>query len=99
MDNPATVHRYPVALQTVSATFRHRVPQDKQASKVTNVWPVENIWSIIKDKVAAGNPKINSNKKLCRDLIKSIPARLEERKEYRSGKKIVITTCVCVLLS
>ena len=59
---------------------------------MADVWPIENIWSIIKDKVAAGNPKtkpqlmkmiikawkdISSNKKLCRDLIKSTPTRLE----------------------
>ena len=57
-----------------------------------DIWPVENIWSIVKEVVKVQGTKnkaqlktinirvwreINSDKELCKRLMQSIPARLE----------------------
>ena len=59
---------------------------------MADIWPVENIWSIVKEMVNSKEPKnkaqlktiitrvwreINSDKELCKRLMQSIPARLE----------------------
>ena len=90
-DDPATIHRTANALEACSA-FRARVPHDEQASKMADIWPIENVWAIVKDRVKAEEPKdkaalkrvikkvwkeINLDKVLCKKLMKSIPARLE----------------------
>ena len=59
---------------------------------MADIWPIENVWAIVKDRVKAEEPKdkaalkrvikkvwkeINLDKVLCKKLMKSIPARLE----------------------
>jgi hypothetical protein len=59
---------------------------------MANIWPVENIWSIVREMVKSKEPKnkaqlntiitrvwreINSDKELCKRLMQSIPGRLE----------------------
>lgn len=50
-DDPATIHRCPAALSAVEESFKFRVPHDKQSAKMADVWPIENLWAIIKEKV------------------------------------------------
>ena len=59
---------------------------------MADIWPVENIWSIVNELVKSKEPKnkvqlktiitrvwreINSEQELCKRLMQSIPARLE----------------------
>lgn len=91
-DDPATIHRAAVSVEAVKDTFRKRVPHEIQAPKMADCWPIENVWSIIKDKVSEDDPQtkpqlkrsitkswksINDDKALCKKLIESIPKRLE----------------------
>ena len=59
---------------------------------MANFWPIENVWSIVKSKIASKTTKtlqqlkkeiiiawkeIDSDKDLCRKLVNSIPKRAE----------------------
>ena len=46
-DVPATIHRTPVALEACGA-FKTRIPHDIQAPKMAAIWPIENVWAILK---------------------------------------------------
>ena len=50
-DDGATIHRAAVSLQAVEATFNHRLKPKDQANKMADVWPIKNIWSIVKTKL------------------------------------------------
>ena len=91
-DDPATIHRCPAAIDAVAESFKFRVPHDKQAPKMADVWPIENVWAIIKQKVKESEPankealrktivkvwrEINDDKALLARLIFSIPRRLQ----------------------
>lgn len=90
-DDPATIHRTPVALEACSA-FKSRIPHDLQAPKMADIWPIENVWAILKDRVKAKEPKskaqlkkvitqvwrdMDRDKNMCKRLISSIPQRLQ----------------------
>ena len=90
-DDPARIHRTPAALEACSV-FPSRVPHDIQAPKMADIWPIENVWSIVKQRVMEKEPKgknqlklvitkvwkeIDNDKELCRKLMKSIPDRLQ----------------------
>ena len=90
-DDPATIHRSPAALAACSA-FKQRIPHEQQAPKMADVWPIENVWAILKQRVMEKEPKtkkdlknvitnvwkeVDRNKELCRSLISSIPKRLK----------------------
>ena len=108
-DDPARIHRTAEAVQACSV-FSSRIPHELQAPKMADVWPIENVWSIIKGKVLEKEPKskpqlkkvitqvwrqVDSDKALCRKLMKSIPDRLQavldvegeqiRRSDYRRG--------------
>ena len=51
-DDVATIHRTEVSLQAVEETFTSRVDHTTQVPKMADVWPIENVWSILKGKVA-----------------------------------------------
>jgi len=51
-DDGATIHRAEVSLRAVEETFTSRVDHTTQAPKMADVWPIENVWSILKGKVA-----------------------------------------------
>ena len=66
------------------SAFSSRIPHDKQAPKMADIWPIEYVWSILKDRVKAKEPnikvqlkntiksvckEINSDKNLCKNLI------------------------------
>ena len=91
-DDGATIHRAGVALQAVKETFNHRLEPKDQANKMADVWPIENIWSIVKtkldeeeyntlDELKSAIKKIwkelNKDKDLLQRMMESIPKRLE----------------------
>ena len=66
--------------------------QDKQSAKMADVWPIENVWGIVKDKVKESEPvnkealrkviimcwrEINADKSLLARLMFSIPRSLQ----------------------
>jgi hypothetical protein len=90
-DDPARIHRTAEALEACGA-FPSRIPHDIQAPKMADVWPIENVWAIVKERVMEKEPQtktqlkkvitkvwqeIHSDKALCRRLISSIPDRLQ----------------------
>ena len=59
---------------------------------MADVWPIENVWAIVKDRVKVKEPKskaelkrviikvwkeVDMDKLLCKKLMQSIPARLQ----------------------
>ena len=52
-DDPARIHRTAEALEACEA-FSTRIPHDGQAPKMADVWPIENVWSIVKQSQEGG---------------------------------------------
>ena len=90
-DDGATIHRARISMNAVHETFKHRVDPADQASKMADIWPIENVWGIIKAKIDQTQTnnlqhlkrkiksvwkEIDSDKDLCRRLMSSIPKRL-----------------------
>ena len=88
-DDPATIHRTAEALEACSE-FTRRIPHDKQAPKMADVWPIESIWGILKQQVRDTKSKaelkrvitrcwreMKQDKGLIRRLVTSIPRRLQ----------------------
>ena len=89
-DDPATIHRCEAALTAVSEAFAKRLDHMKQCPKFSDVWPIENIWGIIKERVAKKKCEnlnqlkreitrvwrdLDNDKLLHARLMKSIPDR------------------------
>lgn len=89
-DDPATIHRCQVALTAVSESFNKRLDHTQQCPKFSDVWPIENVWGIVKERVAKKRCEnlvqlkreitkvwrdINADKPLLRRLMSSIPER------------------------
>ena len=51
-DDGASIHIAEISLGAVRDTFETRVNPTLQAPKMADIWPIENVWGIIKDKVA-----------------------------------------------
>ena len=51
-DDGSRIHRCPEALAAVEECFSQRINQDLQAPKMVDFWPIENIWAILKQKIA-----------------------------------------------
>ena len=47
-NDPARIHHSQIAHGAVSMNFKNRVPHDQQAAKISDVWPIENVWAILK---------------------------------------------------
>ena len=77
-------------MEAVSETFKTRLNPPIQAPKMADVCHIENVWGIIKDKVAKTSyqndrdlrqaiisawKEVNSDKDLCRNLVAHIPKR------------------------
>ena len=101
-DDAASIHRTVAALQAVFDTFRFRLENSSQAPKTADIWPVENVWGMIKSKISKKKcenkddlkkelvkswRELDSNKDLCRRLVGSIPKRLEAV-VMKSGRQI-----------
>ena len=50
-DDPATIHHCRVALEAVDGEFQKRLDHTKQCPKFSNIWPIEGMWGIIKERV------------------------------------------------
>ena len=89
-DDGASIHRTQHVLETVAQNFCSRIPVEEQAPKMADIWPIENVWSIIKpsldgkdiqnltelrNAIKAVWSRTSKDKRLCRRLIESIPAR------------------------
>ena len=76
-------------LKKLSTTHRHSVGDE--ASKQSDIWPIENVWAIVKAKIDKTETtslahlkrkivsvwrEIDADKDLCRRMMASIPARL-----------------------
>ena len=87
-DDPATIHRFADALAAVQESFNFRVPHDKQSAKMADVWPIENVWAIVKDKVKESEPV---NKEPLRKVTKLRPSVKKNKmnlskKSYKCNK-------------
>ena len=53
-DDNATIHRSAVSLAAVAETFDNRIQPSLQASKMADVYPIENVWIIVKTQNQGG---------------------------------------------
>ena len=89
-DDGARIHRCPEALAAVEESFSQRNNQDLQAPKMADFWPIENIWAILKQKIAKINicnlaqlkreiskawREMDADRKLCRRMMTSMHQR------------------------
>ena len=103
MTLPKYLHRARVSLDAVQRNFRYRLDYERQAAKMADVWPIVNVWAMLKSEVKAMDPQTkeelrSSIKKawawmakdeaLCKKLIASIPARLQAVIK-KKGRQIV----------
>lgn len=51
-DDGASIHRTPGSLNKVNELFNRRVDVKYQAAKCDDLWPIENVWGIIKERLA-----------------------------------------------
>ena len=92
-DDPATIYRCQVALSAVEV-FAQRLDHKKQYPKFSDVWPIENVWGIVKERVAKKKcetlgalineitktwKEINDDKALLARFMSSIPKRCKVR--------------------
>ena len=86
------IHRSKVSLDSIDRNCKDRIPYKLQAPKMADVWPIENVWAIIKQDldgqelkniqelragIRASWRRISNDKTLCNPLISSIPERLK----------------------
>ena len=72
--------------------FKSRIDPEIQAPKMADFWPIENVWAILKQKVASKSTnnvkelraaittawiEISKDKKLCKKMIDSLPVRAQ----------------------
>ena len=50
-DDGATIHRARISMDVVRETFNHCLSADDQSSKQADIWPIENVWGIVKAKI------------------------------------------------
>ena len=75
-------HRCPEALKAVEESFKSRIDPEIQAPKMADFWPIENVWAILKQKVAS---KSTNNVKELRAAITT--AWIEISKDKKLCKK------------
>ena len=90
VDEPFHRQNSTAALTAVSEAFAKRLDHMKQCPKFLDVWPIENIWGIIKERVAKKKCEnlnqlkreitrvwrdLDADKSLHARLMKSIPVR------------------------
>ena len=99
-DDSATIHRTKKALKKVSELFDERIEIEYQAPKLDDVWPIENVWGVIAEKLRFRKFKTLKGLRTaicqiwrafdveaCKRLIHSIPLRLKDVIE-REGHRI-----------
>ena len=50
-DDNDNKHRTSLVLDTVANFFTDRVPVEEQSSKMADIWPIENVWSLLRQKL------------------------------------------------
>ena len=91
-DDEATIHRTSDVLNTVDGLFKDRI-NPGMASMTADLYPIENVWSILKDEVAKQQPlkdvkelkkvikqawrKLDRDKPLLKKMMASIPERVK----------------------
>ncbi|CAF3833836.1 unnamed protein product [Rotaria sordida] len=50
-DDAARIHRTQAVLQQIDALFNERIPVDVQSPKFDDVWTIETVWGIIREKL------------------------------------------------
>ena len=88
----AKIHRSEIALSAIDPNFKENISYDLQAPKIADIWPIENVWAIIKQEldgiefqnitslraeIRAAWRRTSLNQNLSKQLISSIPKRLE----------------------
>lgn len=102
-DDGDSKHRSQFALEQISELFSDRVEPEEQADKMADIWPIENIWGHIKEKLRGEDiESITMLKRrvgdiwraitpqMCSKLINSIPRRLQcliDKDGYQVNKK------------
>ncbi|CAF3794840.1 unnamed protein product [Rotaria sp. Silwood1] len=102
-DDADSKHRSSYALNKIDELFYERITPDEEASKMADIWPIENVWGHIKEKIDGceiTNIAMLRNKivkiwntitpKMCSKLINSIPKRLQcliNKQGYPINKK------------
>ena len=89
-DDTSRIHRTPAVIKFVEENIPERIDVNDQAAKMDDVWPIENLWSIIRqelnkyqfDSLDDVKEKIidiweNFSEEKCMKMIKSIPKRLK----------------------
>ena len=89
-DDGDSKHRTKHVQQTIEKYFAQRIPIKQQAAKMADIWPIENVWGILREKLS-GNDCENVVKlkkqimkkwqsftpELCHKLMSSIGRRLK----------------------
>ena len=88
-DDGDSKHRSYYAIEKISEIFDDRINPEEQSDKMADIWPIENIWSIIKEKLKREEIQNVSMLKrkivkiwktitptMCSNLINFIPRRL-----------------------
>jgi hypothetical protein len=89
-DDTDPKHRSYYALDKINEMFYERIEPEEQASKMSDIWPIENIWAYIKEKIEEEEfENVSLLKKriitiwrtitpvMCSKWINSIPRRLQ----------------------
>jgi hypothetical protein len=50
-DDADPKHRSRYALEKIDEMFYERIEPEEQASKMADIWPIENVWGYIKEKL------------------------------------------------
>ena len=92
-----------MSLDVVQRNFKHRLDYERQAPKMADVWPIENVWAFSKAEVKAIDPqtkeelrisikkswaRMAKTEDLCEKLIGSIAARLQALIK-KKGRQVV----------
>ena len=50
-DDMDSKHRSSYALNKIDKLFSERITPDEEAGEMADIWPIENVWAYIKDKI------------------------------------------------
>ena len=56
-DDGDTKHRTQLVQETINNFFERRVPIDEQSPKMADIWPIENVWGILRQRLGVDEVK------------------------------------------
>ena len=91
-DDGASIHRTKKSRDKISELFEERIECEDMAAKMDDVWPIENVWGIVAEKLSQRKSiktlvglkrAINEiwrgiNEETCKRLVYSTPLRLKK---------------------